>query len=852
MTSESMARVTELFAKARDLAPTQREAYLTAACGTDGSVRAEVDSLLRCQPETSGFLEQPAFDLGLEVLADALSEGELSPGEMLGDCRVLSLLGVGGMGEVYLAQDTVLDRRVALKLIQRAGGSSLLRHFRHERRVLAALNHPNIARLYGSGVSPDGRAYLVIEYVEGQRLDEYCDGRRLAISERLALFRKVCSAVAYAHQNLVIHRDLKPANIRVTPDGEPKLLDFGIAKLLEPEMATASALLSVTLTMQGAMTPEYASPEQLRGETITTASDVYSLGVVLYELLCGQRPHPLKGHRPDELARAICEQEPVRLSTAVQRVEKGNLQRLPEVSREKWRRRLKGDLDNIVAKALRKEPGRRYPSVAQLSDDIDRHLQGLPVEARGDSFAYRAGKFVRRHRAATAAAALGVLALVVGLVATSLQRNRAQLAQAQAERLNGFLQVLLGSANPENGPGRDLRVIQVLDQASGQLDHELSAEPVVLAQAHLTVGQAYAGLKEAIPAIQHLRAAVAIDRRLYGDENVTTAHAKAMLGLALQSLERHTAESEPLLREALAVERRQPTAEQRDLPVILSGLSYVMMARNQIDAAESFTHEALARTRQTNGEASIPYAQQLNQLGVLLLNKHDYPGAENPFRQSVAIYRQQGMRKAGYPDVLTHLAFDLILQEKLAEPESMLHEAQACYEGTAGQKNIAYYFDLGLLGLLHFMQGNYAAAAEEMRENSEEVAALVPADDEDVVGGQIVLGVSLTRLGKAVEGEPYLRESLRLAKLNHFGGTLTAPDYLEVALGECLLAQKRYAEAEGPLLTGDDDLKKRLGEKNKFTVHASALLHELYLAWGRPDEAARFIGTPANPPAKLP
>ena len=220
------------------------------------------------------------------------------------------------MGEVYLADDVVLGRRVALKLIQRGKGGTLLSHFRHERRVLAGLNHPNIAQLYGGAVTPEGRAYLVMEYVEGERLDKYCAARALPLAERLKLFRKICAAVSYAHQNLVIHRDLKPANIRVTPEGEPKLLDFGIAKLLEPE---GSPGMEPTATMSGALTPEYASPEQLRGEPITTASDVYSLGVVLYELLCGERPYLLKGRRPDELARAICEEDPPRASTVAGR-----------------------------------------------------------------------------------------------------------------------------------------------------------------------------------------------------------------------------------------------------------------------------------------------------------------------------------------------------------------------------------------------------------------------------------------------------------------------------------------------------------------------------------------------------
>ena len=406
MTPEDAERVLDLFAEARACAPEQRAIFLTQACAGNAAVRAEIESLLSGQAPPPNFLAQPAFGRGLEVLGEAELHGELKAGDTVGGCRIVSLLGAGGMGEVYLADDLALGRRVALKLIQRGKGSTLLGHFRHERRVLAGLTHPNIARLYGGAVTPEGRAYLVMEYVEGERLDHYGDARGLSLTERLTLFRKICAAVSYAHQNLVVHRDLKPANIRVTPEGEPKLLDFGIAKLLEPEGAPG---LEATATMSGALTPEYASPEQLRGEPITTASDVYSLGVVLYELLCGQRPYQLKSRRPDELARAICEEEPPRASTVAGRGPTTSPTGLTTdtttgpgtVGGEapaRLRRHLEGDLDNIVAMALRKEPTRRYASVAQFSDDIRRHCEGLPVMARPATLSYRAAKFVSRNK----------------------------------------------------------------------------------------------------------------------------------------------------------------------------------------------------------------------------------------------------------------------------------------------------------------------------------------------------------------------------------------------------------------------------------------------------------------------
>ena len=362
---ERSTRLQDLVTDALERAPSERAAFLVAACGNDDALLAEARSLLQYDRGINTFLEPPVYAALKDVEGwKEADTGELRPGETLGDCRIVHLLGEGGMGEVYLADDTRLERRVALKLLKgRFGDATLDRRFRHERRVLAGLTHPNIARLYGGTVTPEGRAFLVMEYVEGERLDRFCQEGNLGVPERLALFRKVCAAVAYAHQNLVVHRDLKPANIRVTPEGEPKLLDFGIAKLLDPEDASGLAG-DPTVTMHGAMTPEYASPEQIKGEAITTASDVYSLGVVLYELLCGQRPYSLKGRRPDEFARAICEEEPPRPSTVASRTAPATATATvpagqTAVSREaagKLRRQLEGDLDNVVAKALRKEP----------------------------------------------------------------------------------------------------------------------------------------------------------------------------------------------------------------------------------------------------------------------------------------------------------------------------------------------------------------------------------------------------------------------------------------------------------------------------------------------------------------
>jgi tetratricopeptide (TPR) repeat protein len=420
-----------LLADALDYGPAEREAFVAQASAGNEGLRAEVQSLLAHETGARDFLETPAFALDFEEAGGGIASSELKPGDQLGNCTVLRLLGEGGMSEVYLAQDTRLERLVAVKLLQRHwAGESRPDRFHKERKVLAGLAHANIARLYAAEVTPEGRCCLFMEYVEGERIDRYCDLHELDIVARLALLRKVCAAVAYAHQNLIVHRDLKPANILVDGEGEPKLLDFGIAKLLDP-----AGDADQTLTRFGALTPEYASPEQLKGEAITTGSDVYSLGVVLYELLTGQRPFAACERRPDLLARAICAEEPVRPSVACAQTANPGAPAIAGISADKLRRTLAGDLDNIAAKALRQEPARRYASVAQFAEDLRRYCDGLPVTACPDTFVYRTGKFAWRNRLVVAIAALLALSLVAGLITTAWEARRASRRFEDVRRL---------------------------------------------------------------------------------------------------------------------------------------------------------------------------------------------------------------------------------------------------------------------------------------------------------------------------------------------------------------------------------------------------------------------------------
>ncbi|CAN5600643.1 hypothetical protein BH18VER1_BH18VER1_11800 [soil metagenome] len=419
--AERYAQAQELFEAALDLAPAERAPLLEERCGGNPALREEVEALLQADTEATS-LDAPAFAIPPEIF-DERPEEQLA-GRHFGPYEVVREIGRGGLGSVYLAvrSDGEYRKEVALKLIRRGlDTGDILRRFRNERQILAQLDHPNIARLIDGGTTDDGLPYFVMEFVKGDPITTYCDTYRLDSEPRLELFRKVCAAVTYAHQNLVIHRDLKPSNILVTMEGEPKLLDFGIAKLLTAE----DELYTQTAPGWRAMTPHYASPEQINGGRITTASDVYSLGVLLYELLSGQKPYQLRTGTSEEMARAIAEQEPTRPSVALA----GN----PK-SQTPNPKRLSGDLDNIVLMALRKEPERRYASAAALAEDIQRHLEGRPVLAHQDSFSYRASKFVSRHKAGVLVAILFLLALLSGITATLWQSHLRQVQRARAEK----------------------------------------------------------------------------------------------------------------------------------------------------------------------------------------------------------------------------------------------------------------------------------------------------------------------------------------------------------------------------------------------------------------------------------
>ena len=691
----------------------------------------------------------------------------------VGPYRVERELGRGGMGTVYLAvrADDEYRKRVAIKVLRRGMETDdIVRRFRNERQILASIDHPHVAKLFDGGATDDGLPYFVMEYVDGRQIDDYCDAHRLSIADRLTLFRKVCSAVHFAHQNLVIHRDLKPENILVGADGQPKLLDFGIAKLLNPELA-ARTLYPTRVEMR-LMTPEFASPEQARGEPITTASDVYSLGVLLYELLTGHGPYRLENRQLDEITRAICEEEPMRPSAAIDRIEEvpgpdGTLRRLTpedvsrtrEGTRDKLRRRLRGDLDNIVLTAMRKEPQRRYASVEQLSEDVARYLEGRPVLAQKGSWSYKSSKFVRRNRVGVAVAAAAVISLVAVSVITTRERNRAERALARAQKqeakataVSKFLKEMLAAPDPFEGTKRDVTVLELVDSARPKIQEAFRNEPETRAEMAHTLGATYFNLglfEQARPLLEEsvtileqtlgsksaelapklatlgnvcraqndrelaeelLKRALDICQASFGEEHPDTAQAFHDLGSLYWDMSRF-AEAEKLYTRALAVREKVLGPDHADLGIVLNDLAVLHKQQGELEKAEPLYRRALAIEEKALGASHPEVATTLHNLGSLHISQGKLEEAESLFTRSLAIKTEAlGPDHPFISDTLSALASVSSRKGEYARAEAYLRRALAIREKVYGRDHPQFGALLNNMGVVYVRQKKYAEA----------------------------------------------------------------------------------------------------------------------------------------------
>ncbi|MEM1127516.1 MAG: serine/threonine-protein kinase, partial [Bacteroidota bacterium] len=637
MATDRWSQVRDLFEAALDRTPDTRQAFLDEACANDPDLRREVDSLLHALDQAhddDDFLADPALTTGAFAHPDRRPEApqdlrtgyrtgpEAFLGTRIGPYRLDRILGTGGMGAVFLAHRDQADfeQTVAIKLVRDPLASEhLLQRFRHERRLLARLTHPHIALLLGGGLTDDGLPheglpYLVMEYVDGVPLTDYVRHHALPLHERLALFEVICEAVQAAHQALIVHRDLKPSNILVTQDGTVKLLDFGIAKLLdETETESEGSDVPVTRTGARAMTPAYAAPEQVRGEAITTATDVYALGVLLYELLAGQRPYDLRGQTPIEIDRLVCEQVPPLPSEVVVLGE---------------RSALVGDLDTIVAKALAKEPDRRYGTAAALGADLRRHRMGLPVEARPMTTGYRVSRFVRRHRVGVAAAALvGVLVVTLGVVsavfavttarqAAEVERQAAEASRqaAKAESVNDFMAEILRSASPDEA-GYSVTVVEALRRATAGIDSLAAAQPEVGISLYRAMGVTYSALGRYDTAAVLLNEGMALALSHYPDSSQKEI---ILLVGDLGEVDARQGRQDDAIarnRQHLALTQTVYGEDTKELGVSLGNLGMALWQAGQYEEAKRYLLASLANDKKVLGPDHLNVASSYGDLG---------------------------------------------------------------------------------------------------------------------------------------------------------------------------------------------------------------------------------------------
>lgn len=822
MTPEKWKRVKDIFHSAFEMNEAERERFISAECGDDETMLVEVNSLFSAHSESDSPFDNPAFEAISSLVEDTAVPSR--EGQIVGAYKIESEIGRGGMGAVYLASraDAAFDKKVAIKLIKRGFDTDeIVRRFRHERQILAALEHPNITRLLDGGSTDDGLPFLVMDYVDGKPLNVYSNENRLSIKQRLDIFLRVCSAVSYAHQNLVIHRDLKPSNILVTADGVPKLLDFGIAKLVA-QNGDDALTIDKTLNRYQAMTPEYASPEQVGGQPVTTASDIYSLAVVLFELLTGHRPYRFKTNSADEINRILADTVPTKPSTVCR------LQGLNVVldNPQSVERTLKGDLDNIVLMAMRKESERRYSSVEQFAEDIRRYLAGLPVIAREDTFGYRASKFVKRNKAGVAAGAGIAASLIGGLIAVSRQariasrqRDRARNEARKAEKVNLFLQKMLSSADPRR-QGKDIKLVEILDLAAASIEKDFADEPAIIADLHTTIGLTFLSQGKFDQAGPHLTGALETRLKLFGRNNHDTAISLYNIGQLLQA-RGDAAGAESFYRRSLGTLRRLHGSRHLEISNVLHDLAYVSTLKGKNAEAIDILREELKIRRALLDKNHPDIAHALSELGSVLTVVGDTAAAEPLQRQALRVMRRcYGDEHPDTASVLINL-FGAIQHKNPVEAERLVVEALRIRRKLLGDDHPDVAWTLYHLSFLKINKGEPVEAERLTREILNLRGSTLSDENLLVSNALLMLGRSLMAQNRLHEAETVLRECLELRRKH------LPPEHWVLAttvgfLGECLMRLGQSEIGKGLILESYSNLNEKLGKNHMHTQMALA------------------------------
>lgn len=840
MNEARWTQISRLFATALDYTGSDRSSWLSRECAGDEALCAEVEALLVSDAVNDGFLEPPTQ---ANVKSLAVTEPPNAIGMRVGPYRLERRIGQGGMGAVYEARrvDGQFEQRVAIKLIRAdLAGPEAARRFEQERRVLAMLAHPSIARLYDGGVAPDGRPYLVMEFIEGQPIDVFVQEHNLSLTARLDLIRRVCDAVHHAHQNLIVHRDLKPSNILVAADGTPKLIDFGIAKLLEdapPSQSTAT---------RGAapLTPEYASPEQIRGEPITIATDVYALGVVLYETLTGRRAFAFASRRPRDIERAICESTPERPSTAVRLGARaapaaaGSSEVRPICAARRLERLLAGELDNIVLMALRKEPARRYASAAALADDLRRYQRGQTVAAHPESLGYRLRTFVRRNRTVVSAAGL-IGCVLAASTATSArfawleqqQRNLAERRQVRAETEAGraravadFLINMLTAIEPANARDMDTELLRlVLFEAEGALD-AIDQEPLVAAEIRQAIGNTYRTIGDLARAEPFLQTARAFYATTLGPNDPLTLQATGYLGALFRDQGRYD-EAAPRLRRVLdAARQREGSASDAALSAEEHLALLHRLCGRFAEAEALYRHIAGAREA-ADGSRDPDTLRAKHNLAVLLRYADRLPEAQALHEQVLAARRD--IFGDDHPATLrsmNSLAVVYRHQRRLDEAAALYAEVVAHQQAVLGPDHPETLQTRLNLAVLYRHMRDYDRAEALNRDIISALAARRGDAHPDTIKAMSNLAVLLITQERYDEAEGWLmrvaaaREAVLGAEHPDTLRTLEHIAYVQEQRGETKQAEElyrqalaRFEHAQGPHDAGALRIRNRLG-----------------------------------------
>ncbi len=913
---ERWQRIDDLFAAALEQPSEVRDTFVRQASDGDHALYQEVTSLLHAAIAAESAFGDRASTFAQPLLRVMPSDSDdggdrIDEGTTFGTYRIVREIARGGMGAVYLAEraDANFRKQVAIKVVKRGVDTDeVLQRFRAERQILASFDHPNIARLIDGGVGPDGRPYLVMDYVAGRPITSYCDEHRLGVEQRLALFETVCEAVQYAHQRLVVHRDVKPSNVLVTERGTVSLLDFGIAKVLDdqPDADTPRTRTGVLV-----LTPEYAAPEQILGAPVTASTDVYSLGVLLFELLVGVRPLRLRGRSVQELSDAITKAEPLHPSAAVLREhEQPSATGAPPVTPaiiaanrsttpDRLHRRLRGDLETIVLKSLAKEPERRYQSAEQLLEDLRRHRDGRPVRARPDTARYRAGKFVRRHRFGVVASALFLLLvgasmamLVVEQARTARERDRAERELARANVVTEFLTDMFSAADPAMARGRELTAREILDAGAARVEEYMADQPETGAMLLHVIGAVYGTLGHSSQAKALASRALQIRLELHGPDHIAVAESQNRLGNVLMDDGEYD-EAEPLFRASLATRRRILGERHGDVTQSLVNLGLLLTYRGAYDEAEPFIRQALEADRTLYGDVSAEVATDLNNLAVLLYHKGNYAGAEEALAEALAVRREvYGDPHPRVANTLNNLAAVVQRRGKLGEAEALHRQSVAMTRQLHGDDHPDVASSMSNLASVLNERGKQEEA-EPLLRRALNIGLAAHGDHPTVADALGNLGTTLRDLGRLDEAERAFSEALRINRatradehprigltLYHLGGVALArgdcraassrfaqalalqqrvlpEEHDETArsrsaLGHCLGELGRFAEAERELLKGHETLTRTHGPEHRDSREARERLAALYLAWGRPDRAASFgeplaVQTAASP-----